>query len=74
MIRQKRIRRMTPHRADYLTAHSEDAASRTLRYVDKKAADPYPTDYADLGVNLLGLSVSGVRITDVYAGTVGHHL
>lgn len=74
MIRQKRIRRMTPHRADYLTAHSEDTASRIMRYVDKKAADPLPTDYSDLGVDLTGLSVSGVRITDVYAATVGRHL
>lgn len=74
MIRKKRLRRMTPRRADYLTAHSEDVAQRVMRYVDKKAADPLPTDYSDLGVDLLSVSFSGVKLTDVYAATVGAYL
>lgn len=74
MIRQKRIRRMTRCRAAYITSRSDASASRTLLYVDKKSADPYPADYADLGVDLTGLSVSGVRLADVYVSTTGRYL
>lgn len=74
MIRPKRIRRMTRCRAAYLTDHADASASRTLLYVDKKSADPYPADYADLGVNLLDHSVSGVRLADVYVSTTGRYL
>lgn len=74
MKQQKHYRRMTRCRAAYLTARSDTSASRTLLYVDKKSADPYPADYADFGVDLTGLSVSGVRLADVYVSTTGRYL
>lgn len=73
MIRPKR-RRMTPYRAAWLTDRAEDSASFVAAYVFRKAADPLPTDYADLGVDLLSVSFSGVKLTDVYAATVGAYL
>ena len=74
MTPYKKHRRMTPYRAAWLTGRAGDSAFFVAAYVELKAGDPLPTDYSDLGVDLLAVSFSGVKLTDVYAATVGAHL
>lgn len=69
-------RRTTWHSAAYKSRPDRVASSltRTLFVVENKEQDPYPADYADLGVDLLSVSFSGAKLTDVYRATVGRHL